>query len=653
MFYRLPVELATPNGQVVVTGKVIDMSEKALGKSKSMDVEAVKKWWGNKKLDIIVVVHDDPRDAYDCIHAINRHMPKWVGAKLTVVNNNSEKFTTDLLDDLCDKHRIDQLITMDEYEGTLPAIYVGTQETKGHWIVYVDQCVIVTEGWLERLLGAASTDKNVAMVSPWSSKRIPPFVGSNYVDMASRIQRTTRMTRHKIALPGLFCLAVERKSLNAIGGFDVENYSPGGGEIADLYMRMLQSGKRIIRADDCYVLDKSVGVSDAGEWLPKPAGYVRFMKQWEGKAKQAYEQRAKFDRTENVVLAAREVKPKRPKVIFIMREAPVCGMVLATVHICNQLIELGWDATFACTKLDGSHKRHLPMHFAPYIFKDYKQMNGVLKQRLKDSFVVAPTWITVNDVMEICENREDLQPIYFVQDDERKFRYPSGELYSDPKEVEATYGMFDSIVVNSEWVQKELKKLKHNSTYIGIGVDTLMFHPSKLPNDRIRIMAHSRPSTPRRGWPFIAEVMNRLAGYAIFEFVTYDEEPENLRLPWHGHLGRVSPRELAREMSHTHIFFEGSEIQGWGMQALEAMASGCALVCTDNLGIHNFGTSGHDCIIIPHDDVKRTVAVLLRLVEKNKERSTIAANARETAKNFDWSTVGFEWDAYLKNRNIL
>ena len=129
--------------------------------------------------------------------------------------------------------------------------------------------------------------------------------------------------------------------------------------------------------------------------------------------------------------------------------------------------------------------------------------------------------------------------------------------------------------------------------------------------------------------------------------MTYDEDPEFVH-PFHTHLGSISQAEVASTMRASDIFIEGSEVQGFGMQALEAMASGMALVCSDNMGIDTFGTSGYDCMIIPYEDVDMAVAVICRFVDNPKERKKFGQNAMATAAEFSWEVIGREWDRYLK-----
>jgi glycosyltransferase involved in cell wall biosynthesis len=176
----------------------------------------------------------------------------------------------------------------------------------------------------------------------------------------------------------------------------------------------------------------------------------------------------------------------------------------------------------------------------------------------------------------------------------------------------------------------------------------MRFIPGEKCGSRVRVMAHSRPSTPRRGWPFIRDVMNRAAKSVEFDLVTYDEPPVGLEVPSHSHIGKVSPDELAEHMGKADIFFEGSEFQGWGMQSLEAMSSGCALVSTDNEGIHEFATAGYDCVVVQHGDVIPAAAVLCHLMVNATERQILQDRARISSTTFSWDAICHAWDVYLR-----
>jgi glycosyltransferase involved in cell wall biosynthesis len=177
------------------------------------------------------------------------------------------------------------------------------------------------------------------------------------------------------------------------------------------------------------------------------------------------------------------------------------------------------------------------------------------------------------------------------------------------------------------------------------GVDCLEYTDRRR-DGVVRVMAHCRPSTPRRGWAYLSRVLNAVSRHADVEIVTYDEDPIDLWVSNHKHLGRVSPSELAIEMGRADIFVEGSDIQGFGMQALEAMACGCALVCRSNRGIDTFGVHGYDCMIV--DDEEKAIKMINVLIKSEKLRTVIGDNAQNTASSITWDFAANEWAKLLK-----
>lgn len=647
--YNVKIERITKTGKTVLVEKEVgpDTSAK-FRKPIGIDTDKVVKRHRDRSVDIIVVVHDDPTSASACIAAIR----SFTIDRITVVDNASDEFTRIMLAEMKNNGMIHRLIRMNEHAGYLPALHVGFKETRGDWVVYVDQRVIVTNGWLDRMLEVIK--ERVAMVSPWSSKRIPPPMGCNYLDVAWRMSRLIGEESSQISFPGGFCLMVNRKLMNKIGGWDVEFYGPGYGEVADAYLRLLANKQIAVRANRAYVHDGSLGASEAVEWMPQDTpGYIRFKARWGKHATKTYQSRVGRDdiaRIASGMLACES--PSKSKVVFVFPGFELCGLTLSAVHLCNNLIEYGWGASVAFAKtVQGSSMRHFPMRFTPWVLGTEDGVVRGLRKSLDDAIVIATTWKTAKMVRDICAGNDRLRPVYYVQDDERKFVTPTGFPYGKKENIEKSYGMIKNLVANSGWVKNMLSGMGHDAERIGIGVDTLMFRPMERPTERIKVMAHCRPRTPRRGWPFIVAVVNRAARECDFEFITYDDkyEPDEIATPWHGSLGLLSPSELAMHMGTSHIFIEGSKRQGWGMQALEAMSCGCALISTDNGGIDNYGTHGHDCYVVKHGNVEGAARVLRDLVRSREARERVGANARETALAFDWSDIVVAWDWYLKD----
>jgi glycosyltransferase involved in cell wall biosynthesis len=357
-------------------------------------------------------------------------------------------------------------------------------------------------------------------------------------------------------------------------------------------------------------------------------------------------------RTAVAKLAGR--KDSRPEVVFVFREVEVCGLVLLAYHVCNGLCERGVNARVACTRLDPGQARLLPTRFVPDVYPSEADMVAALSGRMPaDSVVVNSLYHTAKIAKDIARKNPGVTPLYYVQDDERMFVSEHGEPYADPDSVTGCWASFEHRLANSPWVAGVLDDLGlEPDGVITPGVDTFVFAPAPLmekalPGDPPVVMAHCRPSTPRRGWDFIKNVVELAASEESFIFLTYDQEPPEPVAANHVHLGRIAPHRVAAEMAKVDVFFEGSVFQGFGMQALEAMASGLALLSTSNRGVDAYGTPMHDCVMVPYGNVQLASKMLVKILRSEAERYLLGSRARVAAQKFDWSKVVDAWMAYL------
>ena len=655
--YKIPVENLTSDNHIITTDRKVE-AIKAIEPFSKTDRDVLIMKRKELTVDIIVVVHDDLSAAVDCIESVCTKTTDILEWKLTVIDNACDEFAAQELLKL--KRRFGfALLRMNQYNGYLPAMHIAVTQTKNSWIVFVNAQVTVSKGWLEGIIWSARSNVRVGMVSPWTSKRLPLMRGSNVDDMGARIHASGHRKSPATSFPVETCFAIKRQALKECGGLDVEYYGPGYGEAADLYMRLINKRWLAVRANTSYVLDQTHGRADASVWLNgESAGRERFLSRWGDEAFKSHARRLHHDTAQtaasrllSTIVPALSTTNSRPQVVFCFRDFELCGATLAATHICNRLIDLGWDASFAHTGIaPGNSLKHLPMKFKPYTLTSKQNLVGTLRKRLTHAVLIAPTWLNVEDVNAICDGRKDLTPVYYVQDDERRFTRPNGKSYTDPKNITNAYKQSKHLVCNSQWVQKVVKKFGHESELIPIGVDTLMFRPAERSDERIRVMAHCRPSTPRRGWAFIQAVLNRAVAEVDFEFVGYDQEYEKseMAVPWHGNLGPVSPGELALQMRTAHIFIEGSQFQGFGMQSLEAMACGCALLNTNNGGSSEYCENGKNSLVVEYGDVKTAAKYLVQMISLVSRRKVLGAAARETAEKFDWRIIAGKWNSYLR-----
>jgi glycosyltransferase involved in cell wall biosynthesis len=102
---------------------------------------------------------------------------------------------------------------------------------------------------------------------------------------------------------------------------------------------------------------------------------------------------------------------------------------------------------------------------------------------------------------------------------------------------------------------------------------------------------------------------------------------------------RPVPREaLARHMQRALVFVGLPNAQeGFYLPALEAMASGCAVVCADAIGNRAFCQCGFTALMPAPQSVADHVAAVVDLIANNHQRDRLVRNARAMASRYGLS----------------
>ncbi len=133
-------------------------------------------------------------------------------------------------------------------------------EARGHYLVLLNNDTVVTEGWLDTLVGWSLHDwPHVGLVGPMSNQAPPPqlcpvayknlidlpaFARRHRTDHAGKGLRVERLTG--------FCLLARREVLEQIGGLD-EQFGVGFFEDDDLCVRAQQAGFALVLAQDVFI----------------------------------------------------------------------------------------------------------------------------------------------------------------------------------------------------------------------------------------------------------------------------------------------------------------------------------------------------------------------------------------------------------------
>ncbi|MDP5275506.1 glycosyltransferase [Chengkuizengella axinellae] len=209
------------------------------------------------KTSIIVLTHNQLAYTKKCIESIRRcTQPEY---EIIVVDNASKDDTVDYLKKQSDLRVIYNKENVGFVVGNNQAVNVAN----GDIIVFLNNDVVVTNGWLEPLIDTLISSDKIAMVGP--------VTNNDNIDGLQKVQvqyceetlkglteyskqycvQHAKESRRVLRLVG-FALACKREVLNEIGLFD-EAYGMGYFEEYDLCLRALMKGYELRIVQDSFV----------------------------------------------------------------------------------------------------------------------------------------------------------------------------------------------------------------------------------------------------------------------------------------------------------------------------------------------------------------------------------------------------------------
>ncbi|MEW6654898.1 MAG: glycosyltransferase family 2 protein, partial [Bacteroidota bacterium] len=156
-------------------------------------------------------------------------------------------------------------ISLDENIGFGPAVNIGFRNSKGKYLVVLNNDTLVSPQWLSNLLEFMGEDPSIGIISP-----VTNYVGEGLqidedaINMSSRLDFITdyatkiSMRKELIYEPNrlvFFCVVIRRDLIDLIGYLD-ENYIKGNFEDDDYCMRARLAGYKLAIAKNSFVYHK-------------------------------------------------------------------------------------------------------------------------------------------------------------------------------------------------------------------------------------------------------------------------------------------------------------------------------------------------------------------------------------------------------------
>lgn len=212
----------------------------------------------SRRVSIVVPVLDNLECTRLCVESLDACAS--APFELILVDNGSAAETARWIEELAARRTDVVRIRNERNQGFAFACNQGLAAAGGDRIVLLNNDVVVTPGWLERLESRLDADARCGLVGPMTNRASGPQVkrDATYSDLGAMRAYAARLASEQAGkgtqlsrLVGL-CLLVRREVIDRIGGFD-PCFFPGNFEDDDFCLRAQRAGFTLWMAEDAFV----------------------------------------------------------------------------------------------------------------------------------------------------------------------------------------------------------------------------------------------------------------------------------------------------------------------------------------------------------------------------------------------------------------
>jgi glycosyltransferase involved in cell wall biosynthesis len=264
----------------------------------------------------------------------------------------------------------------------------------------------------------------------------------------------------------------------------------------------------------------------------------------------------------------------------------------------------------------------------------------ITDQHVPDADIVMSTWWQMAYAVSKLSPGKGV-PFNFIQD---------YEVWDGNNElVHASYNLSLHHIVIAKYLEEIVTNYSGKKPlHVTISADMEKFfitQPIEQRKPESIIMLYSKE--PRKGTAYgleaLLELKKTVPSLSVTLFGVFDKPALPEWIAYH-----KKPSNLPELYNANAIFFTPSLGEGWALPPAEAMACGCALVCTDIGGHADYGIDQKTCLLVQPkqpDDMKEK---LQQLVSDNKRRIELAINGhRYLTANFNMSKTVIQLEKYF------
>jgi GT2 family glycosyltransferase len=622
-------------------------------------------------VDIIICVHNALDEVKQCVRSLFQQTT--TPFELILVDDGSDDKTSAYLNSVASITGA-RLFRNENAKGYTHAANIGLSMSKSEYCVLLNSDTEVTFGWLDNMLRYMQLESSCGIVGPlsntaswqsvpkifdgedWAENELPD--GWTSQEMANIVASNSTLRGIPLGFLNGFCMLLRRSMLQQIGSFDEETFGAGYGEENDLCIRARKQGWRLIVADDVYVYHRQsrsygnerrrVLALTAGRALEQKYShaedigpYVQVCIQSQLLQRTRLRISSNQRRAEIQDYARRRFELKR--CCFILPVADAGGGANVIIQEIKALRRFGIDAwIFNDARFASSFERAYPRLDIPVAYfatPDPAGVTDLINDSLPFDAIIATSYSSFALLPSeschrtLCYYVQDFEPWFFTQTDGRR------------KLAESTYSLRPEVlrVTKTKWNREAVRRVGGiPPKVLGASIDVDRFYPisdERLDTHRVPfIAAMVRPETPRRAPVQTLEIMRRViekfgtsVKTAIFGASSTDIASLGIAVNGTENYGPLSADSVARVLRRADIFLDLSEWQAMGLTALEAMASGVAVVGPKRGGFAEYASNGLSALLIDTQDEAECFTAVERLVNDIELRKKIMSNAMTTA----------------------
>jgi glycosyltransferase involved in cell wall biosynthesis len=191
----------------------------------------------------------------------------------------------------------------------------------------------------------------------------------------------------------------------------------------------------------------------------------------------------------------------------------------------------------------------------------------------------------------------------------------------------------------SSWNQERLRELGLDAQLMPPGIDLETFRPLRQIDRRGDMVLALGRSNPLKNFPLTMEAWRALADRPEIngqpQLCLFGFEPELASEPGMRHVESPSDAQVNELFNQATVFVQTSTHEGFSLPPLEAMATGCAVVCTDAHGNRDFCVNGENCLMVAPDR-DAVCDALARVLADPELRQRLGRAGEQTAQHYVW-----------------